>query len=83
MQMNDRANKSEETIVWDSGTKETIEHKTNKDNVIPFPQRNHDVQEVTHQRITVHPDAKPIKIVSSGFGNVRGQLNSVIRNCAA
>jgi hypothetical protein len=74
------ANKTKETIVWDNGKKETSEQKANKDNVIPFPQR---IQEVTHQRITVHPDAKPIKIVSSGFGKVRSQLNTIVRSCAA
>lgn len=77
------ANQSEETIIWEKEIKDTSEHKINTDNVIPFPQRGQGVQEITHQRIIVHPDAQPIKIVSSGFGNVRGQLNSIISNCAA
>jgi hypothetical protein len=76
--------KSEDTIIWESETKsETSEHKTNTSNIIPFPQRTQVVHEVTHQRIIVQPDAKPIKIVSSGFGNVRGQLNNVVRGIAA
>lgn len=74
-------NESTEQIVWEKEENVNSEPETN--NVIPFPHRNLEVHEVTHQKIYVQPDVKPIKIVSSGFGNVRGQLNSVIRSCAA
>lgn len=73
--MSKTAEKMEETIVWEREEKEKTEPRVDADNVIQFPQRN---TEVTHQKILVHPDAKPVKVVSSGFGNIRGQIK-----CAA
>jgi hypothetical protein len=70
-------------IIWENNKSEKMNDSSSSCKVIPFRQRKTDNREVTHQHVSVETNQQPIKIVSSGFGNIKTKLGNNIRSCAA